>query len=105
MGITSSANIPDILTGFVKTDGDKIVSVKHIQWIKKMDECMELCTTSKMCFTRGPFKNTHSVCKSVNPRSYKQLEYVYSYTDAEDKDMVINTVLLNKDIKINKRVL
>ena len=56
---------------FLKTD-DKIINIKCIRWVKKMNECLEICTKYNGCYNNG--EDTHKLCKSVNPDSYKKLE-------------------------------
>ena len=36
----------DNKTSYLKTDDNKIVNEKHIRWVKKMSECLEVCTKS-----------------------------------------------------------
>ena len=56
---------------FIKTDDNKIINKKCIRWIKKMSECLEVCTKSTGCDidTGG----THKICKLNNPDSYDKL--------------------------------
>ena len=58
-------------TVFLKTDDNKIVNKKCIRWVKKMSECLEVCTKSIGCdiHTGG----THKICKLNNPDSYDKL--------------------------------
>lgn len=55
---------------FIKTDDDKILNIKCIRWVKKMDECLQICSKSNGC-TSGV--DTHKVCKINNEDSYKRL--------------------------------
>jgi hypothetical protein len=55
---------------FIKTDDDKILNIKCIRWVKKMDECLQICTRSNGC--RSGI-DTHKVCKINNEDSYKRL--------------------------------
>ena len=56
---------------FLKTDDNKIINEKCIRWVKKMSECLEVCTKSIGCDidTGG----THKICKLNNPDSYNKL--------------------------------
>lgn len=55
---------------YVKTDNNKIINEKYIRWIKKIDDCLEVCTKSNGCIEKI---DTHKICKLNNPDSYKKL--------------------------------
>jgi hypothetical protein len=55
---------------YIKTDDNKIINDKCIKWVKKMDECLQVCTKSSGCSGNV---DTHKICKSNNPDSYKKL--------------------------------
>jgi len=55
---------------YLKTDDNKILNVKHIRWVKKMDDCLEICTKSDGCVAG---KSTHRICKLNNVDSYNKL--------------------------------
>ena len=59
---------------YIKTDENKAINEKHIRWIKKINNCMEICTKSDGC-TVG--KNTHQVCKLYTPESYNKLNILF----------------------------
>ena len=54
---------------FLKTDGNKIINLKYIRWVKKMSECLDVCTQSNGCESYS----THKICKLNNPDSYQAL--------------------------------
>ena len=54
---------------YIRVDDNTIVREKCIRWIKKMDECLALCTKSKGCYMR----DTHTLCKINNLDSYNKL--------------------------------
>jgi hypothetical protein len=56
---------------YLKTDDNKIINEKYIRWVKKMSECLEVCTKSDGC-VEGTV-NTHKICKLNNPYSYNKL--------------------------------
>jgi hypothetical protein len=58
-----------IMNTFVKTDDNKIINEKCIKWVKKIDGCLEICTTGNGCY----IGDTHKICKENNPESYKKL--------------------------------
>jgi hypothetical protein len=60
---------------YLKTDDNKIINEKYIRWIKKMDECFEICTRSIGCNIEE--KNTHRVCKIYNRDSYNKLNNLF----------------------------
>ena len=57
-------------TSYVKTDDNKIINEKQIRWVKKLNECLEVCTKSDGCIVG---KNTHSICRLNNLESYNRL--------------------------------
>ena len=54
-----------------KTDDNKIINKNHIRWVKKMSECLEVCTKSVGC-GEGT-SDTHKICRINNLDSYNQL--------------------------------
>jgi hypothetical protein len=58
---------------YIKTD-EGIINEKHIRWIKKINNCMEICTKSNGCIVK---KNTHRVCKFYTPDSYNKLNILF----------------------------
>jgi hypothetical protein len=35
---------------FIKTDDNKVINKACIKWVKKMNECLEVCTKSNGCY-------------------------------------------------------
>ena len=58
-------------TFYIKTDNNKIINEKYIRWVKKMSNCLEVCTKSTGCSVEN--KDTHRICELYNPDSYKKL--------------------------------
>jgi hypothetical protein len=54
---------------YIKADNNKIINEKCIKWIKKIDDCMEVCTKSIGCSPKG----TNKICKINNLDSYNEL--------------------------------
>jgi hypothetical protein len=54
---------------YIKTDDNKIINEIHIRWVKKMSDCLQVCTKSIGCDT----VDTHKICKSNNIESYNKL--------------------------------
>jgi len=46
---------------YIKTDDNKILNEKCIIWVKKMGDCLEVCTKQTGGCIVG--KNTHQICK------------------------------------------
>ena len=55
---------------YLRTDDDKIINERCITWVKKMNECLEVCTRSTGCSLKN---NTHTICKTNSPSSYEKL--------------------------------
>lgn len=54
---------------YIKVDDNKVINEKCIKWIKKMDECLLVCTKSNGCHE----KDMHKICKIYNLDSYNKL--------------------------------
>jgi hypothetical protein len=55
---------------YIKTDDNQVINEKCIRWIKKMGDCLEVCTKADGCVVK---RNTHSICKFHNLDSYNKL--------------------------------
>jgi hypothetical protein len=55
---------------YIKTDDNKVINEKCIRWVKKMNDCLEVCTKSDGCYEKV---DTHKICKLNNLTSYKRL--------------------------------
>lgn len=58
---------------YIKTDDNKIINEKCIRWVKKMGDCLEVCTKSTGCSWQPRDKDTHTICKLNNLHSYDKL--------------------------------
>ena len=54
---------------FLKTDEACIINEACIRWVKKMNECLYICTKANGCFPSG----THKVCKNNSFESYEKI--------------------------------
>jgi hypothetical protein len=59
-----------IKTSYIKADDNKILNEKCIKWVKKMSDCLEVCTKSTGCTLN---QDTHKICKLNNLDSYNKL--------------------------------
>ena len=55
---------------YIRADNNKIINEKYITWIKKMSDCLEVCTKSSGCNTT--YGDTHKICKVNNLESYNK---------------------------------
>ena len=60
---------------YIKADDNKVINERHIRWIKKMDDCLEICTKSNGC--NISYKNTHKICKLNNIDSYNKMNELF----------------------------
>jgi len=60
---------------FIKTDDNKVINERHIRWVKKMNDCLEVCTKSTGCSKENG--NTHIICKLNSPDSYYRLNELF----------------------------
>lgn len=56
---------------YVKADDNKIINEKCIIWVKKMNNCLEVCTKSSGCNIE--YGDTHRICKVNSLDSYNKL--------------------------------
>lgn len=54
---------------YIKVDNNMILNKNSIRWVKKMNECLEICSLSTGCSK----DNTLKVCKINNFDSYNEL--------------------------------
>jgi len=55
---------------YLRAEDNKILNERYIRWVKKIGDCMEVCTKSDGCYLYG---NTSQICKATNPDSYNKL--------------------------------
>ena len=60
-------------TIYFKTDEDKVISERHIRWVKKMGTCLAVCQKMNGCGET----DTHKICEWNNPISYKVLNKLF----------------------------
>jgi hypothetical protein len=58
---------------YLKADDNRIINEKCIRWVKKMSDCLEVCTRSIGCPIDGGGGGTHKICKINNLDSYNKL--------------------------------
>jgi hypothetical protein len=46
---------------YLKADNNKIINEKCIVWVKKIDDCFDVCTKSTDCSVSN--RDTHITCK------------------------------------------
>jgi len=56
---------------YLKTDDNIIVNEKCIRWVKKMDDCLEVCTKKNGCLLI--LGDIYRICKLTNGDSYHKL--------------------------------
>lgn len=61
---------------YIKTDDNKLINEKYIRWVKKMGNCLQVCTKSDGC---GGIYDTHQICKLNNKDSYNKLNILFNY--------------------------
>lgn len=54
---------------YIKTDENAILNEKCIRWVKKMNECLEVCIKQDGCTSYS----SHKICKSKSSESYNKL--------------------------------
>ena len=64
----------NIQNSYIKTDNNKIINEKCIRWVKKIDECLEVCIKSNGC---ALYAQTHTICKINNQDGYNKLNKLF----------------------------
>jgi hypothetical protein len=60
---------------YIKADDNKILNEKNIRWVKKMNDCLEVCTRSNGCNIE--VGQTHKICKLNSSDSYNKLNKLF----------------------------
>ena len=68
---------PNTRVSFVKVDEDKIINENCIRWVKKMGDCLEICTRTEGC----SYLTTHKLCKLNDRESYDKLNKHFEKND------------------------
>jgi len=61
---------------YIKADDNKIINERCITWVKKMGDCLEVCTKSTGC-NNIKYNDTHKVCKMNSVESYNKLNTLF----------------------------
>jgi hypothetical protein len=56
---------------YIKTDDNIIINEKYVRWVKKMNDCLEVCVKSNGCSVQH--EGTHKICKLNSLESYNNL--------------------------------
>jgi hypothetical protein len=62
---------------FIKTDDNTLINEKNILWIKKMNECMDVCAKKTGCDINNLGIDTHKICKKNNLTNYNNLNKLF----------------------------
>jgi hypothetical protein len=62
------------ITEFIKADDNKVINVKAISWIKKLGDCLEVCSKRTGCEVG---KDTHRISKLHTLDSYNKLNVLF----------------------------
>ena len=57
---------------FLKADDNRIINENCIRWVKKMNDCLEVCMKTTGCDLQSN-GNTLKICKLKSPDSYNRL--------------------------------
>jgi hypothetical protein len=60
-----------IKENYIKADNNTIIKSKYIRWVKKIDECLYVCTKPTGCSIE--LGDTHRICKINNSESFMKL--------------------------------
>ena len=57
---------------YIKADDNEIINERCITWVKKMGDCLEVCTKKNGC-DNTKYRDTHKICKMNSSESYNKL--------------------------------
>jgi len=60
---------------YTRTDDNYAINEKHIRWVRKIDECLYICTKQTGCSLKF---DTQQICKLNNPSSYDRLNKLFN---------------------------
>lgn len=63
------------ISEFIKADDNTVINTRSIKWIKKMNECLEVCTKSIGCIKGS--EETHKICQYKTSNSYNELNKLF----------------------------
>lgn len=72
----------DSKISYLKADDDKIINEHSILWVKKMNNCLEICNRSSGCYVKG---DIHQICKDKSPLSFKYLDKHFAPSNPYEK--------------------
>lgn len=64
------SNAKDDTSSYIKADDNIIINERHIRWLRKVDECVNICYRHSGCVNGY---GTVTVCKINSPESYDKL--------------------------------
>ena len=67
---SASINLP-----YIKVTNDKLINQNAITWIRRIEECMHICTRTDGCDVE---KTSHKICKYDNPTGYNRVNTLFS---------------------------
>ena len=62
------------ISHFIKADDNKAINLQSVLWIKKMGDCLELCSKQNGCLGE---KDTHKICKFNTEDSFNKLQILF----------------------------
>jgi len=63
-------------TTYFRTDDNRIINENCIRWVKKLNDCLEVCIKIPGCHH---VNDTHKICKFNNPDSYNRLNKHFTH--------------------------
>ena len=68
---------------YILADGDRLINEKAIRWVKRMDQCLKVCTRTDGCSALD--ETSHTICKINNPDSFERLNNEFFKNDVVKK--------------------
>jgi hypothetical protein len=68
---------------YIQADENTLINEKSITWVKKINDCLEVCTKTTGCNVLYVDKDdtikkdTHKICKKNNPDSYDKMNNLF----------------------------
>ena len=70
---------------YIKMNDNKLINEACIRWVKKMDQCLEICIKSNGCglYING-LRDTHLLCRDSNPSDFDKLNKFFEVSNEHD---------------------
>ncbi len=66
---------------YIRTDNGTLIHERAILWMRRVEECIHLCSRTVGCSEHPVQGNTHRICKDFSPETYNRLKRITDPTE------------------------